>query len=182
MVPQLGFGEALSLAFSRITDMKGRSRRSEFWWTYLVVFLGSFILSFIPYLGTLVSIACLLFMVPLMLRRMHDGGHGNGLVYTYVILNLLVTLLAFVALLTAPSAEDLLTGRYHDSSGITMLVSGGLAIVLTIANWVIWIICVVFWAQDSQGPNQYGPSPKYPEGKPQFQQPQQMYQQPQQQQ
>ena len=33
--PQLGFGEAVKVAMSRLTDIKGRSRRSEYWWTLL---------------------------------------------------------------------------------------------------------------------------------------------------
>ena len=43
--PQLGFSEAVKLAFGKITQMSGRSRRSEFWWFMLVYVIGYWVLS-----------------------------------------------------------------------------------------------------------------------------------------
>lgn len=48
VLPQLGFTEALGAACKKVTQFKGRSRRSEFWWTYLAVGIINFICSFIP--------------------------------------------------------------------------------------------------------------------------------------
>ena len=48
VVPQLDFMQALKLSTSRLKDMTGRSRRSEFWWTILAVGVLNIILSFIP--------------------------------------------------------------------------------------------------------------------------------------
>lgn len=39
--PQLGFSEALNASTSKIFQFTGRSRRSEFWWTQVLVFLVS---------------------------------------------------------------------------------------------------------------------------------------------
>ena len=38
--PQLSFGEAIKLASGRVTDFKGRSRRSEYWWFMLAFLIG----------------------------------------------------------------------------------------------------------------------------------------------
>ena len=40
VVPQLDFMQAVKLAYSRLKDTKGRSRRSEFWWAMLAVGVG----------------------------------------------------------------------------------------------------------------------------------------------
>lgn len=38
-LPQLSIGEALKAACNKIFQFNGRSRRSEFWWTALVVLI-----------------------------------------------------------------------------------------------------------------------------------------------
>lgn len=43
--PQLSFGEAIKFASGRVTDFKGRSRRSEYWWFMLAFLIGYFIIS-----------------------------------------------------------------------------------------------------------------------------------------
>ena len=48
-IPQLDFVTAVKLAIARIKDMEGRSRRSEFWWTMLALFIVNIILAFIPF-------------------------------------------------------------------------------------------------------------------------------------
>ena len=72
VLPQLGFTEALGAACKKVTQFKGRSRRSEFWWTYLAVGIINFICSFIPLIGTLMSILLGLAMIPITFRRLHD--------------------------------------------------------------------------------------------------------------
>lgn len=170
MVPQLGFGEALSLAFSRIGDMKGRSRRSEFWWTMLALFIAWILLGIIvafisSILSSILCVALFCAFTPLMCRRMHDVGKGNGLVFAFMAVYVLSALCSIIAIATLPSFESmLLSGNIGGTSATFALLST----VLMVVYIILGIICIVFWAQDSQGPNQYGPSPKYPEGKPQY--------------
>ena len=40
-------GEAFALSLSRWKDFEGRSRRSEYWWTFLIVILISFAFVFV---------------------------------------------------------------------------------------------------------------------------------------
>ena len=76
-LPQLKFGEAVKLAWSKATRFNGRSRRSEFWWTYLAVFLVTLIVSFIPIIGNIISVLFGLAIIPLTFRRLHDTGRSG---------------------------------------------------------------------------------------------------------
>ena len=183
--------------------MDGRSRRSEFWWTMLALFIVNVILAFIPVVGPILSIVLWLAAAPLMIRRLHDTGRGPVLVYILMGLWIIYEIVALIVYFQARGARSLadLESAYNSAVGLAVLsVPVGLALL------VIGIILIVFWCQDSQPyPNQFGPSPKYPDGvqgqqpygaqpfgqQPQYgpqqyqqpyqqQQPQQPYQQPQQ--
>lgn len=69
--PSLGFVEALNAATSKIFQMKGRSRRSEFWWTQLLVIISGILLT--PIIGNILS----LLTIPLKVRRLHDVGRSG---------------------------------------------------------------------------------------------------------
>lgn len=165
-LPQLDFMQAVQLAISRISDMKGRSRRSEFWWTMLAIGLCNLVFYFIPYVGQIVSIALWVCSIPLMARRLHDTGRGHELAFVYVGLSVLMMLLSLIILIKVGSSSSSLRNI------------GALATIYTIVSivaFVIAVIMIVFCCQDSQPfTNKYGPSPKYPDGP----QNQQMYGQP----
>lgn len=78
--PQLGFGEAVKLAMSRLTDIKGRSRRSEFWWSMLAFIIVYFIVNSIfelvlPLMAAqIISTFLMLLAMPLTIRRLQDTG------------------------------------------------------------------------------------------------------------
>ena len=55
-LPQLSLSEALKEATSKVTQFTGRARRSEYWWTYLVVFILNLLLSWTPILGGIVML------------------------------------------------------------------------------------------------------------------------------
>ena len=163
-LPQLDFGQAVQLSLSRISDMNGRSRRSEFWWTMLAMMIPFFIIWIInrgmmsvagSVIMSLLGAAVWLASVPLQCRRMHDTGRGNTLVFALAavyILQLLCTIIWVAQVSKNPFAA-------LDSS------MGTLVGLCALVYFVLCIICIVFWAQDSQrGTNQWGPSPKYPDG------------------
>lgn len=169
VLPQLGFTEALSAACKKITQFKGRSRRSEFWWTYLTVFIINFICSFIPFIGTLMSILLSLAMIPITFRRLHDTGRSGwwygvsmicGTIYIIVAYSLVIAALggsASAADLSSMSSEEIVEAL---SEGSAM---GFIGIGL-LAGIIYGIILLIFYCQDSQKEeNKYGPSPKYVE-------------------
>ena len=83
--PQLSFGEAIKLASGRVTDFKGRSRRSEYWWFMLAFLIGYFIISWL--LGKILPPIVTSIITPLLwfaalavtVRRLQDTGNRvNG--------------------------------------------------------------------------------------------------------
>lgn len=83
-LPQLSIGEALKAACNKIFQFNGRSRRSEFWWTALVVLIINAITQ------DTISWLMYLLMIPITFRRLHDTGRsgwwwGAGIIATYAI-------------------------------------------------------------------------------------------------
>lgn len=80
--PSLSFKEALCKAWSNLTNLKGRSRRSEFWWFMLVFYIALQIVSgilslFLPELASTVVQSILMgFAFAVTVRRLQDGGHS----------------------------------------------------------------------------------------------------------
>lgn len=160
-LPQLDFMQAIKLAWSRVKETTGRSRRSEFWWAMLVVCVGGgivgAILGMIPYLGfwlqLIVNICILIVTLPLFMRRMHDIGKGDGLVKAYAIVYGCYLLVFF------------LTWLFAKLGMLVGFVTGFLTILVTIGLAVIAIILIVNCAQDGKPEaNEWGPSPKYVDG------------------
>ena len=164
-LPQLDFMQAVKLAWSRVKETTGRSRRSEFWWAMLAVGVGGaivgLILGLIPGIGiwlkSIVNVAVVILTVPLMMRRLHDAGKSDGLVKAYVILFIATIILGIVAYYAARSL----------ALGL-MSITGILSTIAGLGGLVVAIILIVYCVQDSEGPNKFGPSPKYPEGKPEI--------------
>jgi uncharacterized membrane protein YhaH (DUF805 family) len=152
--PTLDIVQAVQQAISHITDMNGRARRSEFWWTMLAAFLVNLVFYFIPVVGPFLMLAVGVALVPLQIRRLHDTGKGATLVYVYFGIYALLMLIMFIG--ATKNSWDAAVFFYNMAT-----IIGLLSIVL----FVMAIVLIVFWCQDSQPfPNQYGISPKYPNG------------------
>lgn len=161
-IPQLDFVSAVKLAISRVKEMDGRSRRSEFWWTMLALFICNFVLAFIPVIGWILSLVLWVCTIPLMIRRLHDtGSDGKVLVYTYVgIYAASVILMKLQSSLYAKAVGnlDMSAAKLHDALTIPMILLG-------LAMLIMSIFMLIKFIKDSQpGINQWGPSPKYPNG------------------
>lgn len=164
-LPSLSMGEALKLSTSRLTQFSGRSRRSEYWWTVLVVMAISMVLSFLLFLSFFIgegaflitsilvySISLLLglAMLPLTFRRLHDAGHSA--------LWLLPLPFFMIAYVIAFAIESLHVMGFQD--GVIWLYFGFYGLVYIAYS----IMLLVFTCQDSQPyTNRYGESPKYPQ-------------------
>ncbi|MBR6445124.1 MAG: DUF805 domain-containing protein [Prevotella sp.] len=161
--PQLGFGEAVKLAMSRLTDIKGRSRRSEYWWALLAFLIFYWIVSVIatlvlPYnTAQIISSLLTILVLPLTIRRVQDTGH-----------NMLWPILSF--------ATGLILSLYMVSSGILEMsqsvnpdpdailekFTSPVVIVCSFVSFIAGIATFVFTLLDSQPEtNKYGESPKY---------------------
>ena len=150
--PMLGIAEALKAAGNKIFQFTGRSRRSEYWWTFLVVFLANFVLT--PFGAFVLS----LLTIPLTFRRLHDTGR-SGWWWGGLALLKVVLLVVFVY-------DVLRLSLYHVDAGfedIGVIVSMlGKYILLVILVAVYRIVLIVMLCIDSDPePNRYGVSPKY---------------------
>ena len=66
----LNFSEAVKRATNRIFQISGRARRSEYWWTMLLVIIVSMA---VPFAAIILSILT----IPLTFRRLHDTGRSG---------------------------------------------------------------------------------------------------------
>ena len=164
-LPSLSMGEALRLSTSRLTQFSGRSRRSEYWWTVLVVMAISMVLTFLLFLSFFIgegaflitsilvysiSLFLSLAMLPLNFRRLHDTGRSA--------MWLLPLPFFYVAYVIAGVIESHSVMGFQD--GVIWLYFGFYGLVYIAYS----IMLLVFTCQDSQPyANRYGESPKYPQ-------------------
>ena len=152
MIPTLSFTQAVKQAAGKVVQFTGRSRRSEYWWTMLLVFGISAIAA-----GSM-PVACLLLnlaVIPLTFRRLHDTGR-SGWWWGAQVIAQWVLLIA-----VAVDTGQLLLG--HDPKGLLLGLGVGMIkyMVLLGALAVYQIVLLVLLCQDSQpGENKYGPNPK----------------------
>ena len=161
-LPQLSFEQALKLAFSRLTQFNGRSRRSEFWWCYLAAFLVNLLTSWIPIIGGIIGLAVNLALIPLTFRRLHDTGRSGwwwGFGCILGTIGAVVLTIMFIGALKN-------TGSFSSLSAVEdyymSLILNPFTIIYGIVMIAYGITMLVVLCQDShKGANQYGPATKY---------------------
>ena len=114
----------------------------------------------IPY-GWILSLILWVCTIPLQCRRLHDIGKGNTLVYIYSGVYVLTMILSKYQSHLADKALrslDFSAASTHDTLVAPMIILG-------LAMLVLGIILLIWFVKDSQPfTNQFGPSPKYPDG------------------
>lgn len=169
VLPQLGFTEALSAAWNKIAQFNGRSRRSEYWWTYLAYFVTSIIFSFVPIIGNIVTILFGLAIIPITFRRLHDTGRSGWWYGVSIIGSLLFSVYLIIQIIiigTISISTDMseLSSMSDNEIIENILTSATISYIFfgLLVGIVYNIIVLVFLCQDShKGENKYGPSPKY---------------------
>ena len=161
--PQLGFGEAVRLAFGRITQMSGRSRRSEFWWfmlAYVIVYwvLSSIAAIVLPAMEAQIAAGVIMLIaVPATARRLHDTGHGSWWVIVSWALNVALS----IYMLKCGFFEELTSVNPDPMKAVSTLnapVFGVASLALAVTSFATFIFCLL----DSKPiANKYGESPKY---------------------
>lgn len=169
-LPELGFSEALKLAYGKLTQFSGRSRRSEFWWCMLAIIIAYIVMSFIPFIGGLACIALCLAAIPITFRRLHDTGrsgwwYGVYLIGTFIGYGVMIGCL--INALGSDMIMELAKGEIDDPMTISnaLIISSANLLPIAIAylvGIVYNIMMIVFLCFDSQPyANKYGESPKY---------------------
>ena len=79
----MGLVESIESAFKKYFVWKGRASRSEFWWFYLFIIIGSIVTTLIdliygvPVLNTIFTLATFIPFLSVFIRRLHDTGHSG---------------------------------------------------------------------------------------------------------
>lgn len=143
----LGFSEALNASTKKIFRFSGRARRSEYWWTMLVVCAVGLV---VPVLGWIAGILA----IPLTFRRLHDTGRSGWWWGVGAVIQ-----------------GSLIVCILYDTFGIMVLQNNiGTTPETLIAKYLLWgllalawkVILFVFLCTDSDAyENDYGESPKY---------------------
>ncbi|TGX83859.1 DUF805 domain-containing protein [Palleniella muris] len=153
-IPTLDFVAALKLSTSRVAQFDGRARRSEYWWTMLVVWIAGFVLT--PVVGFVLSVLT----IPLVFRRLHDIGKSGWWWGAGAMLKagLVMSVIYDIAAMSISTAS-------HDFGGY------GVGLVFAvITKYVVWNLLIVayellmlfFMCKDGDPyENEYGGSPKY---------------------
>ena len=144
--PTLEISEALRESTDKILQFKGRSRRSEFWWTMAVVYFVNLVF---PPIGFVLTIAT----IPLTFRRLHDTGRsgwwwGIGFILRLVLYgNIIYDFIRFF-----PSGIN--------DFDVKMLLIKYLAILFVILLYSL-VLMVMLCVDSEPFANKYGESPKY---------------------
>ena len=150
--PSLSFSESINKAASNIWDFKGRSRRSEYWWTMTMVYVASIFLT--PLAGFVLS----LLTIPLTFRRLHDTGRSGWWWGCCIILQGFVIVMLVYDIVMAYLNADNMSG-YEDVFFWHLILKYA---VLFIIIAIYKIILLIFYCMDSEPyENTYGESPKY---------------------
>ena len=87
--PQVGFIDAIKLAFKNYINFNGRSRRSEYWWFVLfnliiqiiIIILANLITKNLMFLSYIYSLIIFLPGLGLVIRRLHDIGKSGWYIF-----------------------------------------------------------------------------------------------------
>lgn len=158
-LPMMSFIESVTTCFKKYATFKGRARRSEYWWFWILPYVVSLGSSYLvkwklDQRSEIESqIAGALFDQDKQNELLAQAASVDSTFSTWGIILIILTLL-----LLLPSLA-VLCRRLHDvgKSGWIILLN-----FIPVVNIVTIIITFIFTLMDSKPePNKYGPSPKY---------------------
>ncbi|MBQ7691674.1 MAG: DUF805 domain-containing protein [Muribaculaceae bacterium] len=144
VMPRLSFLQAVNQGLGNLFNVKGRARRSEYWWFSLFLFLLSGIV-----LGLVDGVVYELLVftglsVPIEIRRLHDiGNNAKCLIYCYALLTTTIVIGMLMRIYSFQWLGYLCI--------LFMALTGGGAVYLI----------VQFVKNSETEENEWGPSPKY---------------------
>lgn len=159
------FVSAVKRGFQNAFTFSGRSRRPEYWWFFLFVFAGAFVVSAIDMalFGTGRQMLTRVFQIVVFLpflavgwRRLQDTGKPGWWV-------LIPSAIVTVSALVAGSVSRQVMGRMTNMGEMPMMTGtqGGLLLVLTLAQIAAGAVIIWWMTRPSQkGANAYGPEPR----------------------
>lgn len=159
--PRLGFTVAIKNVLSNLTNVKGRARRSEYWWyvlaTTIISMICSQILGTMPLIITLVSIILTLSMVAVAARRVHDS--GKSAVWVYIDYTFSIIVLLYLYTSGFYDKQNVINPNPNDIIDImSSPIFWGSALISSVTGIVVFIFSLF---DSDVAANKYGESPKY---------------------
>ncbi|MDD6812954.1 MAG: DUF805 domain-containing protein [Akkermansia muciniphila] len=181
----------LRLLWAHGLSSSGRSRRAEFIAFHLFAFLTLIICGLIPPLAAVspfLSLAFCIFCIPVTIRRMHDTGHSalafwlNLVGSILVFLPLAILVFRYMIPVMHTMQEQAAAGYMPDEAELQRITEDSFSELydllrahtqavqlwafacVAVAGLTLYV-CIVCLLDSHAGPNQYGPSPKYPLGR-----------------
>lgn len=159
------FVDAVKSGFQNALKFSGRSRRPDYWWFFLFVFAGAFVLSVIDALifaegrAILARVFQIVVFVPFLAvawRRLQDTGKPGWWV---LIPSAIVTISAIVA---GSISRQVMAGLTDGGVPSTVLsAQSGVLVILSVAQVIAGILIIWWMTRPSQkGANAYGPEPR----------------------
>ena len=156
----MDFRTAVQTCFRKYATFQGRARRSEFWYFWLFIVLGTILAAIIDgvlgsgsdvgtgVVGGLFSLVTLLPILAAIARRLHDTGHSGWWQAASLVP---AAIMGVVAGSVFPEGGE--------PSGLAILVMGlaGLAALVISVLVLIWLI-----RAGDRGPNRFGEDPMGP--------------------
>lgn len=156
-LPQMSFGESVKTVIGKLTDFKGRARRSELWWYYLLYFVLNMIITYLLHnyqtVNTVIAFIFKLTLFSVTIRRLHDRGVGGWPVTLAIILDLVGKKYTNQLIKSAnPLQTDI----------ISVLLTDPILIAITIVSTILSLAILILCIMDGKPyENKYGVSPKY---------------------
>jgi uncharacterized membrane protein YhaH (DUF805 family) len=102
------FLDAVRVCVAKYSDFDGRATRSEYWWFFLAVLIGSAAASTDPMLGVVFSVAAFVPMLAVGARRLHDTNRSGWWQLLVVVPFGFIVVLAF---LVQPGSREAIESR-----------------------------------------------------------------------
>ena len=146
------FVTAVKMFFINYVNFKGRSTRAEYWWAMLFYV----IVSSIPFVSYIAMLACLLPMLAINTRRLHDTGRSGWWLVGFFVISLVLGGWMVSAML--PDLQ-MAGSTNFDLTHITSMLKDAAApffinMILSIA-WIV-LMCLPSGPDNKYGPNPYG--------------------------
>ena len=173
----MGFVQAVKSGFVNAFRFSGRARRPEYWWFFLFVFAGAFVLMAVEWLlvgaqgpgrrGLLVPLFQIVVFIPFLAvgwRRLQDTGRPGWWLLIpsgIVVLSSLVAGSMMVNLMQGGMMRGQMMGGADPMAIGPAGGSFGVLLLLSLAQIVAGVVIVWWMTRPSQrGENAYGPEPR----------------------
>lgn len=159
----LGFSESLKLSLSRLFQLSGRSRRSEFWWFMLVFLIAKFIVQLFLEVSVselavqIINILLWGFAFTVTVRRLQDSGKSMWWVIASWASSAIIAIK-----LQLSGVYDKTGAVVADPSVILDFFKDPVVMTLYLLSIILGLLVFIFCLLDSNvEANKYGESPKY---------------------